>query len=144
MHQQPPHTPLWRSTSCAKSDQVLSSRGLARRPVLISDVTGAQSTQPTRTVAAAPGQRAESETTEGPHQAGPQHVNCQAWLGRGRLVAFRHVELGELVGEPGLAGAGADLLQRGEILVEGRPEATQAVAVAEPKLGRDLVGVQKP
>src|SRR3954454_19468516 len=84
-----------------------------------------------------------SETTEGPHRAGPQHVNCQAWLGRGRLVGFRHVELGELVGEPGLAGAGTDLLQRGEILVEGRPEATQAVAIAEPKLGRDLVGVQQ-
>jgi hypothetical protein len=42
MHQQPPQTPLWRSTSRAKSDHVVSSSGLACRPVPISLVTDAQ------------------------------------------------------------------------------------------------------
>src|SRR4051812_42567527 len=79
-------------------------------------------------------------TTEGPHGAGPRGNHLRR---RALLVVVRDVELGKLLGEAGVAAAGADLLQRGEVLVEGGAEAAQAVAVAEPELGGDLVLVEQ-
>src|SRR3954451_23725519 len=54
------------------------------------------------------------------------------------VVVGRHVELGELVGEAGVA-AGPDVLELGEVLVEPGAEAAEAVPVAETQLGGDLV-----
>ena len=45
--------------------------------------------------------------------------------------------------KPGSVAAGADVLERREVLVERGAEAAQAVAVAEPELGRDLVLVEQ-
>src|SRR4051812_32627822 len=59
------------------------------------------------------------------------------------LAVLGHVEVGELLGEAGVATAAADLLQRGDVLVEGGAEAAQAVAVAEAELGGDLVLVEQ-
>src|SRR3954453_15021312 len=47
------------------------------------------------------------------------------------LAVLGHVEVGEPLGKAGVPPAAADLLQRRDVLVEGRAEAAQAVAVAE-------------
>jgi hypothetical protein len=39
MHQQPPQTPLCRSTSAAKPGQVVASRGFALKPIVTSSAT---------------------------------------------------------------------------------------------------------
>ena len=76
----------------------------------------------------------------GPARSGPWDSERS---GMPLLVVVRHVQLGELLGEAGVGAAGADLLERREVLVEGRAEAAQAVAVAEPELGGDLVLVEQ-
>src|SRR5215216_1105627 len=86
-----------------------------------------------------------ARNAEGPHVAGPrERLNRAAGL---RLLGvrplLRDVELGELVGEAGVAGSGADLLERGQVLVERGPEAAEAVAVAQAELGGDLVAVEQ-
>src|SRR6476659_8443484 len=79
---------------------------------------------------------------KGPPPRGDGPCSALWWL-LGAVAVLGHVELGELVGEPGVGAAGPDLLERREVLVEGRAEAAEAVAVAEAELGGDLVGVQQ-
>src|SRR3954453_24042844 len=78
-------------------------------------------------------------TTEGPHAAGPRVTSGGCGRALRLALVVRNVELGQLLGEPGVGPAGADLLQRGEVLVEGGAEAAEAVALAQAELRGDLV-----
>jgi len=60
----------------------------------------------------------------------------------GRHVA-RQVEVGELLGEPEMGAARADVLEVREVGLEAADEAGQRLAVGEAELGRELVVVEQ-
>src|SRR6185295_6452586 len=67
----------------------------------------------------------------------PTPIGCRG------LLVLGDVEVRELLREARVRAARADVLEGRDVLVERRPEAAQAVAVAEPELRGDLVLVEQ-